>query len=176
MPPITVRLPRKAERVARRSGLAREVACDEGVDALKAPNSKWPVATGRSKRAWQRTGALELSEIYNPAFYASYVERGIPNKRTRGAARRTLKAADNKITRAARNAEMSERRPAVERQQAAVGEILSVAARRQVLEVENELYNLFLLNRRQAGRRAPRIPAALTRLSARLERQASRGS
>ena len=78
------------ERWAVLSGDGREAACDIGVNALRGPDSRWPVDTGRSKRAWQRLGNQSTSRIHNPAFYASYAEQGIPSPRTRGAARRTL--------------------------------------------------------------------------------------
>ena len=170
MAALSLPLPTRAEAIAQRSGEARAAACDRGVDALRGRNSRWPVDTGRSKRAWQRVGNEATSEIFNPLHYASFVEDGIPNKRTRNAGRRTLNAAEPQIVRAARAGPGS---AAAERSALSREAILQAAAARERLEEEQKLYDQYVANLEKRGLRAPTIPASIRDLDRRIRQAAS---
>ncbi len=91
---------------------ALQAAADQAAQELKRQISRWPIDSGRSKAAF--TGRVRNGEpqLYNPLRYTSYVERGIPASRTRGAARRTLAtpAARKRIIQAAQRGRASRER------------------------------------------------------------------
>lgn len=75
MAALTVRLPSSVEAAASTAGpLVYQAVVDEAVDTLKGSDSLWLVDTGRSKRAFRRTGSGYSSRVYNPVRYASFVE------------------------------------------------------------------------------------------------------
>ena len=83
MPALAVPLPKSINRLVLRYPAAREAVVDEAVRILRSRRSLWPVATGRSIRAFRRTGTGSAARIYNPVRYASYVEaRNKPAERT----------------------------------------------------------------------------------------------
>ena len=158
------------ERWAVLSGDGREAACDIGVNALRGPDSRWPVDTGRSKRAWQRLGNQSTSRIHNPAFYASYAEQGIPSPRTRGAARRTLARAAPRMRRAAQRSGLV----TVDRAGESRADIIAAGRRRQRAERDAQLFQEYWLNwLDRGGVPGPRIPAAVRMLDRALRQDTS---
>jgi len=114
----------------RRRGRANMAAVDEGVRLLKAPASRWPVDTGRSKRAFYRSGTGINAKIRNPTSYASYVEA----KTSKG--RRTLAAGVRQMLQAARDAAALTRRQQTE---AAQGQFIRFVDNLTLFERENQL-------------------------------------
>ena len=96
MSAVALSLPPSVQRRVRPLGArAYEAAVDAGVKAIRE-GSRWPVDTGRSLRAWRRTGSGYSSRLYNPVSYASYVEgKG-------GPAASTLRSSTSKMIAAAR--------------------------------------------------------------------------
>ena len=171
MPAIAVPLPRSVERLVSEYPAAREAVVDLAVEILRSRSSLWPVQTGRSIRAFRRSGSGATSRVYNPVSYASYVEaRGKP-------AERTLRRSKGRLERLAREVRQRPRarRTDAERTLEATQNIIRALATRRRWEEANAVYNLYLEQRRAQGR-APRIPRWLRLLRARIEREANRAA
>lgn len=166
MPAVYVPLPAPARLAAGRSGVAFEAVVDEAVRILKGPRSRWPVDTGRTKRAWRRIGSGLNSQIYNPLHYASYVER-----RGRPAARTLQLALPRLLVAARRGAPLTARRRSGE----SLEDVLVAQKLRQLGETERRLYRQYYRRYREQRRRAPTIAAATRELDRLLRIQASRG-
>ena len=168
MSAVALSLPPSVQRRVRPLGArAYEAAVDAGVKAIRE-GSRWPVDTGRSLRAWRRTGSGYSSRLYNPVSYASYVEgKGSP-------AASTLRSSTSKMIAAARR-HANTQSPRVNERAAERGlEVLRAAAARARGEEQEQLYLLFLEQRRLQGRRAPRIPARIRLLDRRIRQRAAR--
>lgn len=169
MPALAVPLPKSINRLVARYPAAREAVVDEAVRVLRSRSSFWPVATGRSIRAFRRSGSGSSSRVYNPVRYASYVEaRNKPAERTLQRFRDRLR----RVALEARN-DPNIRRSEADRAQEATLNIIRAAAARQRWQEANALYELYLEQYSVQGR-APRIPRWLRRLSARIAREANR--
>ena len=159
--------PPRVDRYTRNRPKAREAAVDEAVDLLTGPSSRWPVDTGRSKRAFRRSGSGTSSRVYNPVRYASFVEAQMSRP-----AYRTLTSNEERLMRAARRAESRSRG---ERSQQSADRIIAARNRRAAAEEEAGIYDLYEANLARAGRRAPPIPRAIRQVDEEVRRAANRG-
>ena len=166
---LAVPLPNVVETAARRLGpRAYEAVVDEAVRLLKSPASLWPVDTGRSKRAFRRTGTGFQSRVYNPVRYASYVE-----EQNRRPAARTLAANTTRLVVAAGRPSLvsptATERAAEHRQNL----VRSLAARER-LEADQRLYERYVTLYLSRGPVSPvRITATVRALDRRIRERAS---
>ena len=129
--------------------LAQESVMDEAVRVMRGPSSFWPVATGRSKRAWRVTGSGLFSRLYNPTRYASFVEAS-PHIQPRQPARATLRRFARRLVRAARRGQPLTGQQRRQDRRLAILEAAGV--RQQLEEVLSVRERLFVpLRRRQRG-------------------------
>ena len=166
---LAVPLPPKVEQAVRRYPRARELSCDIGVRSLKGSNSRWPVDTGRSKRAFRRTGTLGTSRIYNPVSYASFVEA-----RNDQPAKETLRSSQAAMLTAVRKEKLKPTSSPTDvvRQQEHFLNILNAYAKRGTLEANRSLLELYKVQYSKLGR-APKIPKYLRDLDRRIRRIAA---
>lgn len=164
---LTVALPDRVDASARNAGPdAYQKVVDAAVDILKSGASRWPVDTGRSKRAFRRTGSGFSSRVYNPVRYASFVEG-----KMRDPAKKTLAASVSRLLRVAADASPARSREENQRRHAA--ELVRAFTARQVLEDVTDLRGYYVAAlRRNRGR--VRIPASVRALDRRIRRRASR--
>lgn len=172
MPALRVELPRRVQATVR-TAAGWAAAVDEAVEMLRSRQSRWPVDTGRSKRAWRRTGEGWSASVYNPLSYSSYVEA-----QNRSPVRRTLEANSARLIRAARAVELnpSLAQTAAERRTRGLQEVRRAAAARERIEAADGQYRRYLDLFRAAGRRGPRIPGRLRAIDRRIRIEASRGN
>ena len=164
---LAVPLPSRVERDARAAGpTAYQKVVDAAVDVLKGGGSRWPVDTGRSKRAFRRTGSGFGSRVYNPVSYASFVEAKNSNP-----AKKTLAKATQRLIKVAADSTPARTREQLQEQHA--GELVRAFTARQILEDAVDLRKLYVASlRRNRGR--VRIPRAVSQLDRRIRRRASR--
>ena len=101
---LTLALPARVSALSRIFPSVHEAGVREAVRVLRGIDSRWPSESGESKAAWRVRGSGSFAQIYNPKRYASFVEAGYPNPKTRNLGKQTLEENSGRIFKVMRRA------------------------------------------------------------------------